>query len=129
MKIIINNSINIIIELIFIKLFYKFFIQLFSILDKTNINDIQLSNVKNYIDKIMKFIFIIRNNHITTKIIQICNANKSRHSDSIYKIRDIIILNFRNIHYHIKKNDHLIKFYSYFLNSFKIIKMKLNISN
>ena len=41
----------------------------------------------------------------------------------------MIILNSRNIYYHIKKNDYLIKFYSHFLDLFKIIKMKLSISN
>ena len=36
----------------------------------------------------------------------------------------MIILNSRNIYYHIKKNDYLIKFYSHFLDLFKIIKIK-----
>ena len=129
MKIIMNNSINIITELTLIELFYEFFIQFFSIFDEININDIQFSNVRNYIDRIMKFIFIIKNNHITVKIIQIHNVNKFQYSNSIYKIKDMIILNFRNIHRYIKKNDHSIKFYSHFLNSFKIIKMKFRISN
>ena len=120
---------NIIIKLVFIELFYKFSIQLFSTFDEINIDDIQLSNIRNYIDKIIKFIFITKDNHIIIKIIQIYNINKSQYSDLIYKIKDMIILNSRNIYYHIKKNDYLIKFYSHFLDLFKIIKMKLSISN
>ena len=129
MKIIMNNSVNIITELTLIELFYEFSIRLFPTLDEININNIQFSNIKNYIDRIMESISIARDNHTTAKIIQTRNANKSRHSDSIYKIEDMIMLNSRNIHRHIKKNDHSAKFYSRFLDSFKIIKMKSSISN
>src|SRR5947207_13868648 len=100
-----NNSMNAITELASIKLLYESLIRFFPTLDKTNINDIQLLNVKNYIDRIMEFISIARDNHITVKTIQTCNANKSRHPDSIYKIEDMIMLNSRNIHHRIKKND------------------------
>src|SRR5271167_240170 len=115
-----NNSMNIIIELALIELFYEFSIQLFPIFDEININDIQHLNVRDYIDRIMESISITRDNHITTKIIQICNANRSRCSNSIYKIRDMVMLDFRNICCRIKKNGHSVKFYSHFLGSFKI---------
>ena len=69
MKITINNLINIIIELTFIKLFYKFFIQFFSTFNEININNIQLLKIRKYINKIIKFIFIIKNNYIIVKII------------------------------------------------------------
>jgi len=124
-----NNLVNIIIKIIFIKLFYDFLIYLFLNLDEIIINDIQLLIIKNYIDKIMKFIIIIKNNYIIIKIIQTYNINKSQYSNSIYKISDIIMLDFRNIYYYIKKNNYLIKFYFHFLNSFKIIKIKFKILN
>src|SRR5947207_8342497 len=118
-----------IIKLVFIKLFYEFFIQLFSTFDEINIDDIQLSDIRNYINRIMKFIFITKNNYITTKTIQTHNINKSQYLDSIYKVKNMSILNFKNIHHRIKKNNHLTKFYPHFLDSFKIIKIELKISN
>ena len=39
-------------------------------------------------------------------------------------MRDKIILDFRNIYYHFKRNNHSIKFYLYYLDSFKIIEIK-----
>src|SRR5437762_6108840 len=106
-----NNLVNIIIKIIFIKLFYDFLIYLFLNLDEIIINDIQLLIIKNYIDKIMKFIIIIKNNYIIIKIIQTYNINKSQYSNSIYKISDIIMLDFRNIYYYIKKNNYFTKLY------------------
>lgn len=120
-----NNSINAIIELISIELFYESSIHLFLIFNEININDIRFPDIKDYIDRIMESIFIIKDNHIIMKIIQIYNINKSRCSDSIYKIEDMIILDFKNIHHRIKKNGHSIKFYLYFLDLFKIIKKKI----
>ena len=72
-----NNSVNAIIEMIFIELLYDSSIYFFLNLDEIIINDIQLSIMKNYINRIMKFIVIIKNNHIITKIIQTHNVNKS----------------------------------------------------
>ena len=124
-----NNSINAITELALIELLYESPIQLFPTLDEINIDDIQLPDVRNYIDKIMEFISIMKDNHITTKIIQTHNTNKSQYSDSIYKVEDMIMLDSKNIHRRIKKNSHSAKFYSHFLDSFKIIKAELRISN
>src|SRR5438876_10972270 len=115
MKMIMNNSINVITELALIELFYRFSIQLFPTLDKTNIDNIQLPNVRDYIDRIMEFISITKDNHIIAKIIQTRNVNRSQHLDLIYKIGDMIILDSKNIHHHIKKNDHSVKFYPHFL--------------
>ena len=39
------------------------------------------------------------------------------------------MLDFKNIHYCLKRNDHLVKFYSYYLDSFKIIEVKSESSN
>jgi hypothetical protein len=129
MEIIMNNSINIITELIFIELFYESSIQFFSTLDETDINNIQLPDIRNYINRIMEFIFITKDNYIMMKIIQIYNINKSQCFDSIYKVKDMIILDFKNIHHHIMKNDHSIKLYPHFLDSFKIIKTESRTSN
>ena len=68
---IMNNSVNVITELTPTELFYESPIQLFPTFDETDINDIQLSDVRDYIDRIMEFISITRDNHITAKIIQI----------------------------------------------------------
>ena len=77
----------------------------------------------------MESISIARDNHITAKTIQTRNANRSRRPDSIYKIEDMIMLDSRNIHCHIKKNDRSAKFYPRFLSSFKIIKAEPSTSN
>src|SRR5947207_4895199 len=100
-----NNSVNATIEMISTELLYDSSIHLFLNLDEIIINDIQLSIMKNYIDRIMKFIAIAKDNHIATKTIQTRNANKSRRSDSIYKVDDMIMLDSRNIRHRIKKND------------------------
>src|SRR5947207_7580640 len=90
MKIAMNNSVNAIIELASTELLYESPIRLFPTLDEINIDDIQLSDVRNYINRIMKSIFITKDNHITAKTIQTRNTNKSRRLDSIYKVRDMI---------------------------------------
>ena len=124
-----NNSINAITELIPTELFYGSPIRLFPILDDTNINDIQLPAVRNYIDRIMESIAIAKDNHITAKTIQARNANRSRRPDPIYKVGDMIMLDSRNIRRHIKKNDHSAKLYPRFLGPFKIIRAESKISN
>ena len=98
-------------------------------LDETNINDIQLPDIKNYIDRIMESISIAKDNHITAKTIQTRNANRSRRPDPIYKVGDMVILNSRNIHRRLKKNGHSVKLYSRFLGPFKIIKAEPRTSN
>ena len=124
-----NNSVNAIIELVPTELLYESPIQFFPTLDEINIDNIQLPDVRNYIDRIMESISIAKDNHITAKTIQTRNVNKSRRSDSIYKVRDMIMLDFKNIHRRIKKNNHSTKLYSRFLDSFKIIKAELRTSN
>ena len=128
-KIVMNNSVNIIIELALTELLYESSIQLFSTLNETNINNIRLSNVRNYINRITEFISIAKDNHITVKTIQIHNANRSRRSDSIYKVEDMIMLDFKNIRCCIMKKDHSVKLYFRFLDSFKIIKTEFRTLN
>ena len=85
--------------------------------------------LENYIDRIMESISIARDNHITAKTIQTCNVNRSRRSDPIYKVEDMVMLNSKNIHRRITKNGHSVKLYPRFLGSFKIIKVESRTSN
>jgi len=124
-----NNSVNATTELAPIELLYGSSIRLFPILDENNINDIQLPDVKDYIDRIIESIFIVKDNHIMVKTIQTRNANRSRRPDPIYKVGDMVILDSKNICCHIKKNDHSAKLYPHFLGSFKIIKAELRTLN
>ena len=55
--------------------------------------------------------------------------NKHRYSESNYKMRNKIMLDFMNIHHCFKRNDHSIKFYSYYLDSYKIIEARSESSN
>ena len=71
-----NNSVNATTELALTELLYVSPIRLFPTLDEININDIQLSDVGDYIDRIMKSVSIAKDNHITAKTIQTRNASR-----------------------------------------------------
>ena len=124
-----NNSVNATTELIPTELLYGSPIRLFPTLDDTDINDIQLPAVRNYIDRIMESIAIAKDNHITAKTIQTRNANRSRRPDPIYKVGDMVMLNSRNIRRRIKKNGRSAKLYPRFLGPFKIIRAEPKTSN
>src|SRR5438552_2766340 len=99
-----NNSVNATTELAPTELLYGSPIRLFPTLDETNIDDIRLPDVRNYIDRIMKSISIAKDNHITVKTIETHNANRSRCPDPIYKVGDMVMLDSKNIRRCIKKN-------------------------
>jgi len=124
-----NNSVNATTELTPTELLYGSPIRLFPTLDETNINDIQLPAVRNYIDRIMESIAIAKDNHITAKTIQTRNANRSRRPDPIYKVGDMVMLDSRNIRRRITKNGRSAKLYPRFLGPFKIIRAEPRTSN
>src|SRR5437667_4951543 len=105
-----NNSINATTELAPIELLYGSPIRLFPTLDETDINDIRLPDVRNYIDRIMESISIAKDNHVTAKTIQTRNANRSRRPDPIYKVGDMAMLDSRNISRRTKKKACAAKF-------------------
>lgn len=124
-----NNSINTITELTPTELFYESLIYLFPTLDETDVNNIKLSAIKNYINRIMEFISIVKDNHIIVKIVQTHNVNRSRCSKSIYKVGDMVMLDSTNIRRRITRNDRSAKLFSCFLGPFKIIRTEPKISN
>ena len=77
-----NNSVNATTELTPTELLYGSPIRLFPTLDETDIDNIQLPAVKDYVDRIMESISIAKDNHITAKTIQTRNANRSRRPES-----------------------------------------------
>ena len=124
-----NNSVNATTELAPTELLYGSPIRLFPTLDETDINDIRLPDVRNYIDRIMESISIAKENHITAKTIQTRNANRSRRPDPIYKAGDMVMLDSRNIRRRIKKNGRSAKLYPRFLDPFKIMRAEPRTSN
>jgi Reverse transcriptase (RNA-dependent DNA polymerase)/RNase H-like domain found in reverse transcriptase/Integrase zinc binding domain/Chromo (CHRromatin Organisation MOdifier) domain/Retrotransposon gag protein len=124
-----NNSVNATTELAPTELLYGSPIRLFPTLSGTNINDIQLPDVKQYVDRITESISIAKDNHITAKTIQTRNANKSRRPDPIYRVGDMVMLDSRNIRRRIKKNGRSAKLYPRFLGPFKIIRAEPETSN
>src|SRR5437667_513220 len=128
-EVVMNNSVNATTELTPTELLYGSPIRLFPTLIETDVRNIHLPAVNDYVDRIMESISIAKDNHITAKTIQTRNANRSRRPDPIYKVGDMVILNSRNIHRRLKKNGHSVKLYSRFLGPFKIIKAEPRTSN
>ena len=124
-----NNSVNATTELTPTELLYGSPIRLFPTLDETDVNDIQLPEVKDYIDRIMESISIARDNHIAAKTVQTRNANRTRRPDPIYKVGDMAMLDSRNIRRRIKKNGRSAKLYPRALGPFKIIRAEPDTSN
>jgi len=124
-----NNSVNTTTELTPTELLYGSPIRLFPALDTTDINNIQLPAVKDYVDRIMESISIAKDNHIAAKTIQTRNANRSRRSEPPYKVGDMVMLDSTNIRRRIKKNGRTAKFFPRFLGPFKIIRAEPKTSN
>ena len=124
-----NNSVNATTELTPTELLYGSPIRLFPTLDETDVNNIQLPAVKDYVDRIMESISIARDNHMTAKTIQTCNANRSRHPEPIYRAGDMVMLDSTNIRRGITKNGRSAKLYPQFRGPFKIIRAEPKTSN
>jgi len=128
-EVVMNNSVNATTELTPTELLYGSPIRLFPTLDETDVNNIQLPAVRDYVDRIMESISIARDNHITAKTIQTRNANKSRHPEPIYRAGDMVMLDSTNIRRRITKNGRSAKLYPRFLGPFKIIRAEPKTSN
>ena len=124
-----NNSVNAITELSPTELLYGSPIRLFPTLDETDIDNIQLPTVKDYVDRIMESISIAKDNHITAKTIQTRNANRSRRPESTYRVGDMVMLDSTNIRRRIKKNGRAAKLFPRYLGPFKIIRSEPKTSN
>jgi len=128
-EVVMNNSVNATTELTPTELLYGSPIRLFPALDITDVNNIRLPAVKDYVDKIMESISIAKDNHITAKTIQTRNANRSRRPEPIYKVGDMVMLDSTNIRRRITKNGRSAKLYPRFLGPFKIIRAEPKTSN
>jgi len=124
-----NNFVNATTELTSTELLYDTLIRLFPALDRTEVNKTRLPAVSDYMDKILQFISIARDNHLVAKTVHTRNANKSQRPDPLYNVGDLIMLDSVNICKRIKRNGRTAKFYLRFLGPFKIIKAEPDTSD
>ncbi len=128
-EVVMNNSVNAATELTPTELLYGSPIRLFPTLDETDVDNVKLPAVKDYVDRIMESISIAKDNHITAKTVQTRNANRSRRPEPIYKVGDMVMLDSTNIRRRITKNGRSAKLFPRFLGPFKIIRTEPRTSN
>src|SRR5579859_7741213 len=85
--------------------------------------------VTKHLDRIVESIAIARDNHLTAKTLQTKHANKSRRADPQHAVREMVMLDSRNLRRSIKGTGKSAKLFPRFLDPLKVIEARPETSN